>query len=167
MILGISQRKLLIAVIIQSETPALSKVAHNKSIWNTKSSGTYRPIMSNPVISTLISKWHVIWWVHPILWYSRPLPSNRSMCFLQLPWLSSLPIFFVLTSEGLATLGQPCGKESRVDPWQWSCVWTIFLFPLIHFSSTTFWNLLQWPTTVLHDIWSGLFNHDVEPCRMT
>ena len=31
MILGISQRKLLIAIIIQSETPALSKAAHSES----------------------------------------------------------------------------------------------------------------------------------------
>ena len=59
------------AVIVQSETPALSKVAHSKSIWNKKSSGTYQPIMSNPAISMLISKQHVIWWVCPICQYSH------------------------------------------------------------------------------------------------
>ena len=117
MTLGISQHKLLIAVVVQSETPALSTAAHSKSIWNKKSSGTYQPIMSDPAIHTLISKWHVIWWVRPILWYSQPLPSNWSMFFLRLPWLSLLPIFFFLTSEGLATPGQPCRLASRTDPW--------------------------------------------------
>ena len=121
MILGISQHKLLIAVIVQSETPALSKVVHSESIWNIKSSGTYQPIMSDPTISTLISKWHVIWWVCPILQCSQPPPSDWSTCFLQLPWLSSLPIFFILTFEGLATLGQPCRQASQMDPWHWWC----------------------------------------------
>ena len=97
--------------------PALSKVAHSESIWNKKSSGTYQPIMSDPAISMLISKWNMIWWVCSILQYSQPSPSNWSTCFLQLPWLSSLPIFFVLASEGLATLGQPCGPASWTDPW--------------------------------------------------
>ena len=115
-ILGISQCKLLIAIIVQSEMPALSKAAHSKSIWNTKSSGTYQPIMSNPVISTLISKRHVIWWVHSILQYSRLSPSDQSTCFL---WHSSLPIFFILSFEGLATLGWPCRQASWMDPWQW------------------------------------------------
>ena len=96
MIPGISQRKLLIAVIIQSEMPAVSKAAHSESIWNTKSSGTYQPIISDPVISTLISKQHVIWWVHSILRYSRPPLPDRSMCFLQLSRRSSLLIFFDL-----------------------------------------------------------------------
>ena len=117
MILGIGQHKLLIAIIIQSETPAISQAAHSKSISNTKSNGTYQPIMSNPVISMLISKRHVIWWVRPILQYSRPLPSDQSMCFLWLSWHSFLPIFFVLAFEGLATLGQPCGQVSWMDPW--------------------------------------------------
>ena len=97
--------------------PAISQAAHSKSIWNTKSSGTYQPIMSNPVISMPTSKQHVIWWVLPILRYSRPSPSNRSTCFLWLSQCSFLPIFFVLASEGLATLGQPCGKASWMDPW--------------------------------------------------
>ena len=74
--------------------------------------------MSNPVISTLISKRHVIWWVRSILQYSRPLPSNWSTCFLRLSQHSFLPIFFVLAFEGLATPGQPCGQVSRADPWQ-------------------------------------------------
>ena len=116
MILGISQRELLIAVIVQSEMPAISQAAHSKSVWNTKSSGTYQPIMSNPVISTLISKRHVIWWVCPILWYSQLLPSNQSTCFLWLSWHSFLPIFFVLAFEGLATPGRPC--VSRIHPWR-------------------------------------------------
>ena len=118
MILGISQRKLKIAVIVQSEMPAISQAAHSKSDMKYKSSGTYQPIMSNPVISTLISKRHVIWWVCPILRYSRPSPSNRSTFFLWLSWHSFLPIFFVLASEGLATPGRPCGQASQMDPWQ-------------------------------------------------
>ena len=60
MILGISQHKLLIAVIVQSEMPAISQVAHSKSDVKYKSSGTYQPIMSNPIISMLISKRHMI-----------------------------------------------------------------------------------------------------------
>ena len=97
--------------------PAISQAAHSKSISNKKSSGTYQPIMSNPAISTLISKWHMIWWVHPILWYSRLLPSNRSMFFLRLSRHSALPIFFVLAFEDLATLGRPCRQASWTDPW--------------------------------------------------
>ena len=73
--------------------------------------------MSNPIISTLISKRHVIWWVCPILQYSQPLPSDRSTYFLQLSLRSALPIFFVLASEGLATPGRPCGQASQMDPW--------------------------------------------------
>ena len=83
-----------------------------------KSSGTYQPIMSNPVISTLISKRHVIWWVRPILRYSRPLPSDQSTCFLRLYRHFFPPIFFALVSEGLATPGRPCGQASRAEPWQ-------------------------------------------------
>ena len=60
MILGISQRKLLIAIIVQSETPAISQAAHCKSDVKYKSSGTYQPIMSDLIISMLISKRHVI-----------------------------------------------------------------------------------------------------------
>ena len=86
-----------------------------------KSSGTYQPIMSNPTISTLISKRHVIWWVRPILQYSWPLPSDRSTCFLRLSRHSFLPIFFVLTFEGLATLVRPCGQASQMDPWHHDC----------------------------------------------
>ena len=97
--------------------PAISQAAHSKSDMKYKSSGTYQPIMSNPAISVLISKRHVIWWVRPILRYSRPLPSDRSTCFLRLSWLSSLPIFFVLVSEGLATPGRPCGQASQLEPW--------------------------------------------------
>ena len=73
--------------------------------------------MSNPAISTLISKWHVIWWVCPILWYSQPIPSDRSTYFLRLFRHSFLPIFFGLASEGLATLGWPCGQVSWPKPW--------------------------------------------------
>ena len=116
-ILGISQCKLLIAIIVQSEMPALSKAAHSKSIWNTKSSGTYQPIMSNPIISMLIFKQHVIWWVCPILWYSWLSPSDRSTCFLWLSWHSFLPIFFILAFEDLATPGRPCGQASWMDLW--------------------------------------------------
>ena len=111
--------------------PAISQVAHSKSIWNTRSSGTYQPIMSNPIISTLVSKWHVIWWVCPILWYSQPLPSDRSTCFLQLSWRSALPIFFVLTSEDLATLGRPCGQVSQMDPWQRRSTFPVHFFPFL------------------------------------
>ena len=129
MILGISQRKLLIAVIVQSETPAISQAAHSKSIWNTKSSGIYQPIMSDPVISTLISKQHVIWWVCPILQYSQPLPSNWSTCFLQLSWHFALPIFFVLAFEGLATPGWPCRQTSRLElSWLWHRNGLLFFF---------------------------------------
>ena len=73
--------------------------------------------MSNPAISTLISKRHVIWWVRPILQYSRPLPSDRSTYFLWLSRHSFLPIFFVLAFEDLVTLGRPCGQASQMDPW--------------------------------------------------
>ena len=143
MILGISQRELLIAVIVQSETPAISQVAHSKSVWNTKSSGTYQPIMSNPIISTLISKRHVIWWVCPILWYSQLLPSNQSTCFLRLSWHSFLPIFFVLAFEGLATPGQPCGQASRPDPWHTVCLLAFFIHSFVQ-------HLGYYPSPLLH-----------------
>ena len=73
--------------------------------------------MSNPAISTLISKRHVIWWVRPILQDSRPLPSDRSTCFLKLSQHSFLPIFFVLAFGDLATPGRPCGQASQPEPW--------------------------------------------------
>ena len=108
--------------------PAISQAAHSESDIKYKSSGTYQPIMSNPVISTLISKRHVIWWVCPILRYSRPLPSDRSTCFLRLSRHSSLPIFAALVFEGLATPGWPCGQASRTEPWHcgpasWMDLW--------------------------------------------
>ena len=81
--------------------------------------------MSNPVISMLISKQHVIWWVRPNLQYSWPTPSDQSTCFLRLFRQSSLPIFFILTFEDLATLGWPCGQASWMDLWH---SWSVFLW---------------------------------------
>ena len=154
MILGISQRELLIAVIVQSETPAISQAAHSKSVWNTKSSGTYQPIMSNPIISMLISKRHVIWWVCPILWYSQLLPSNQSTCFLWLSWHSFLPIFFILAFEGLATPG-PTLRASITARSVTHCLSACILYPLIcptpgllpitpTTSSYLHWSYLHW-----------------------
>ena len=81
-----------------------------------KSSGT----TANHVRSCyqLISKWHMTWWVCPILEYSQPLPSDRSMCFLWLLQCFLLLVFFIPAFEGLETPGWPSGLVSWKDPWQ-------------------------------------------------
>ena len=74
--------------------------------------------MSVHVISLLISKRHMTWWVCPILEYSRLLPSDRSMCFLWLLQCFLLLVFFIPAFEGLETPGWPSGLVSWKDPWQ-------------------------------------------------
>ena len=87
-------------------------------MWNTSPVALISQSCPIPLSACLSSKRHVIWWVRPILQYSRPLPSDRSTCFLRLSWHSFPPIFFVLAFEDLVTPGRPCGQASQTDPWQ-------------------------------------------------